>query len=594
MTGIRDSSLLQNFLKWRVKNVDQRRFLYLLSFIVGLLSALAAVTLKNSIHYLRHVLTTSFIEGSGTYLYLAFPLIGITLTFLFVKYIVKDDIGHGVSKILYAISKKNSRIKSHNSWSSIIASTLTIGFGGSVGAEAPIVLTGASIGSNVGRIMRMNYRNITLLVGCGAAGAVSGIFNAPIAGMVFTLEILMLDLTVASIVPLLISSVTATTVSYFLMGKGSLFDFSLTNSFDLKTIPWFVILALFSAFLSLYFTKTTIFFEGLYSKIKSNTLRLLSGGLVLGILILVFPPLYGEGYDIINALLNGNTELIFEDSLFGNLSNNWWFLLVFLTALSLLKSVASSSTNGAGGVGGIFAPSLFIGGVNGFFVARLMNSLFDMGLSESNFTLVGMAGVMAGIMHAPLTAIFLIAEITGGYGLLIPIIITSTISYMVVASFEKHSIYHKRLAKRGELITHHKDKAVLRLMDWTKEIETDLLTVSSFDTLGTLVKTISKSKRNIFPVVDEYGILEGVVLLDNVREVMFNQDEYELTRVSDIMIMPPSYLDRKEKVDAVMDTFRETGAWNLPVLDDGKYLGFVSKSRIFSTYRDLLMEVSED
>ena len=594
MTGIRDSSLLQNFLKWRVKNIDQRRFLYLLSFIVGLLSALAAVTLKNSIHYLHHVLTTSFIEGSGTYLYLAFPLIGITLTFLFVKYIVKDDIGHGVSKILYAISKKNSRIKSHNSWSSIIASTLTIGFGGSVGAEAPIVLTGASIGSNVGRIMRMNYRNITLLVGCGAAGAVSGIFNAPIAGMVFTLEILMLDLTVASIVPLLISSVTATTVSYFLMGKGSLFDFSLTNSFDLKTIPWFVILALFSAFLSLYFTKTTIFFEGLYSKIKSNTLRLLSGGLVLGILILVFPPLYGEGYDIINALLNGNTELIFEDSLFGNLSNNWWFLLVFLTALSLLKSVASSSTNGAGGVGGIFAPSLFIGGVNGFFVARLMNSLFDMGLSESNFTLVGMAGVMAGIMHAPLTAIFLIAEITGGYGLLIPIIITSTISYMVVASFEKHSIYHKRLAKRGELITHHKDKAVLRLMDWTKEIETDLLTVSSFDTLGTLVKTISKSKRNIFPVVDEYGILEGVVLLDDVREVMFNQDEYELTRVSDIMIMPPSYLDRKEKVDAVMDTFRETGAWNLPVLDDGKYLGFVSKSRIFSTYRDLLMEVSED
>ncbi|MDX2413702.1 MAG: chloride channel protein, partial [Bacteroidales bacterium] len=412
--------------------------------------------------------------------------------------------------------------------------------------------------------------------------------------MVFTLEILMLDLTEASNEPLLISSVTATTVSYFLMGKGSLFDFSLTNSFDLKTIPWFVILALFSAFLSLYFTKTTIFFEGLYSKIKSNTLRLLSGGLVLGILILVFPPLYGEGYDIINALLNGNTEAIFEDSLFGNLSNNWWFILVFLTALSLLKSVASSSTNGAGGVGGIFAPSLFIGGVNGFFVARLMNSLFDMGLSESNFTLVGMAGVMAGIMHAPLTAIFLIAEITGGYGLLIPIIITSTISYMVVASFEKHSIYHKRLAKRGELITHHKDKAVLRLMDWTKEIETDLLTVSSFDTLGTLVKTISKSKRNIFPVVDEYGILEGVVLLDNVREVMFNQDEYELTRVSDIMIMPPSYLDRKEKVDAVMDTFRETGAWNLPVLDDGKYLGFVSKSRIFSTYRDLLMEVSED
>lgn len=594
MAGIRNSAVLQSFLKWRVKNIDQRRFLYLLSFVVGLLSALAAVALKNGIHYLHNALTTMLNGGSGTYLYLAYPLIGITLTFLFVKFVLKEDIGHGVSKVLYAISKKNSRIKAHNNWSSLIASTLTIGFGGSVGAEAPIVLTGASIGSNVGRVMKMNYRNITLLVGCGAAGAISGIFNAPIAGMVFTLEILMLDLTVASIVPLLISSVTATTVSYFLMGKGSLFDFSLTHSFDLITIPWFIVLALFSAFLSLYFTKTTMFFESLYEKINSNTLRLLAGGLVLGVLILLFPPLYGEGYDIINALLNGDTELLFADSLFGNLSNNWWFMLAFLTALSLLKSVASSSTNGAGGVGGIFAPSLFIGGVNGFFVARLMNFLFDLGLSESNFTLVGMAGVMAGVMHAPLTAIFLIAEITGGYGLLIPIIITSTISYMVVASFEKHSIYHKRLAKRGELITHNKDKAVLRLMNWTREIETDLLTVSSTDTLGELVKTISKSKRNIFPVVDEYGILEGVVLLDNVREVMFNQEEYELTRVSDLMIMPPSYVDKKEKVDAVMDTFRKTGAWNLPVLDGGKYLGFVSKSRIFSTYRDLLMEVSED
>jgi len=594
MAERKNSSILQNFLKWRVKNVDQRRFLYLLSFVVGLLSALAAVTLKNSIHYLSHLLTTWFNEGSGNYLYLAYPLIGITLTFLFVKYIVKEDIGHGVSKILYAISKKNSRIKSHNSWSSIVASTLTIGFGGSVGAEAPIVLTGASIGSNVGRLMRMNYRNITLLVGCGAAGAVSGIFNAPIAGIVFTLEILMLDLTVASIVPLLISSVTATTVSYFLMGKGSLFEFSLTESFTLSSIPWFLVLALFSAALSLYFTRTTIIFERLYEKIRNNSLRLLTGGLVLGIMILVFPPLYGEGYNIINGLLNSDTNLLFENSLFDSLADKWWFVLVFLTALSLLKSVASSSTNGAGGVGGIFAPSLFIGGVNGFFVARLMNSLFDMGLSESNFTLVGMAGVMAGIMHAPLTAIFLIAEITGGYGLLIPLIITSTISYMVVSGFEKHSIYHKRLARRGELITHHKDRAVLTLMDWTREIETDLLTVSSKDTLGTLVKTISKSKRNIFPVVDEYGILEGVVLLDNVREVMFNQEEYELTRVSDIMIMPPSYVDKKEKVDAVMDTFRKTGAWNLPVLDGGKYMGFVSKSRIFSTYRDLLMEVSED
>lgn len=591
---MRFSILIRKFLKWRVENIDHRRFLYILSFVVGLLSALAAVVLKNSIHYIANFLTTWF-DGSWNYLYLAYPLIGITLTYIFVKYIVKDKIGHGISRILYAMSRKNSKIKPHNNWTSIMASSLTIGFGGSVGAEAPIVLTGASIGSNIGRLMKMNYRNVTLLVGCGAAGAVSGIFNAPIAGIVFTLEILMLDLTVASIVPLLISSVTATTVSYFLMGKGSMFDFTMTESFNLGTIPWYLVLAFFSALLSLYFTRTTMLVEGLYDKIKSEYLKLITGGLILGVLILILPPLYGEGYTTINSLLNGNTDDLFKNIiLLPGLEGKVWFILVFLIALSLFKSFASSSTNGAGGVGGIFAPSLFIGGVNGFFVARLINTIFDTGLSESNFALVGMAGVMAGIMHAPLTAIFLIAEITGGYGLLIPIIITSTLSYMIVIRFDKHSIYHTRLARRGELLTHHKDKAVLALMDWSREIETDLLTVSSTDTLGSLVDIISRSKRNIFPVVDEFGILEGVVLLDGVREIMFNRDEYEDTIVNDLMIMPPSYIDKTDKVEEVMNTFRKTGAWNLPVLDGGKYIGFLSKSRIFSTYRELLMEVSED
>jgi CIC family chloride channel protein len=335
--------------------------------------------------------------------------------------------------------------------------------------------------------------------------------------------------------------------------------------------------------------------EKLYEKIKNEYLRLITGGLVLGVLILVLPPLYGEGYNTINSLLTGRTDDLFENIvILPGLSGELWFVLIFLGALSILKSVASSSTNGAGGIGGIFAPSLFIGGVNGFFVARLMNTLFNAGLSESNFALVGMAGVMAGIMHAPLTAIFLIAEITGGYGLLIPLIITSTLSYMTVIRFDKHSIYHTRLARRGDLITHHKDKAVLTLMDWVKEIETDLLTVKSTDTLGSLVEVISRSKRNIFPVVDEYGILEGVVLLDNVREIMFNRDEYTDTIVNDLMIMPPSYIDRSDRVEEVMNTFKKTGAWNLPVLDEGKYVGFLSKSRIFGTYRELLMEVSED
>jgi len=588
------SILLSRFLKWRVKNIDQARFLYILSFITGMFSALAAVLLKNAIYYTEHFLTTWLKAGTAGYLYLAYPLIGMFLTVIFVRYIVRDGIGHGVSRILYAISKNNSRIKPHNNWSSIIAATFTIGFGGSVGAEAPIVLTGASIGSNIGRLMKMNYRNITLLVGCGAAGAVAGIFKAPIAGLVFTLEVLMVDLTISSIVPLLISSVTAATVTYFLMGSDVLFSFALRESFSLANIPWYIVLGIGTAFLSVYFTRSTMYLEGLYDKVKNTYVRLLTGGIVLGIFILLLPPLYGEGYNTISHLLNGDTSSLFENSIFSGISNKVWFFLAFLLALTLFKVIASSSTNGAGGVGGIFAPSLFIGGVGGFFMARLINTVGNTALPESSFTLAGMAGAMAGIMHAPLTAIFLIAEITGGYGLLVPLIITSTISYITVMRFEKHSIYHKRLARRGELITHHKDKAVLTRMDWTKEIETDLITVSSGDTLGELVKVISSSKRNIFPVVDEIGVLEGVVLLDNVRDIMFDQELYDDTFVSDLMVMPPSYIDKSEKVDSVMETFQQTGAWNLPVLDGGKYVGFLSKSRIFSTYRDLLMEVSED
>ena len=588
------SAILKKFLRWRLKNVDQRRFLYILSFITGMLSALAAVLLKNAIHYTENLLTTWNRADAGMYLYLAYPLAGMLLTLLFVRYVVKDSIGHGVSRILYAISKNNSRLRSHNNWSSIVASTFTIGFGGSVGAEAPIVLTGASIGSSIGRLLKMNYRNITLLVGCGAAGAVAGIFKAPVAGIVFTLEILMLDLTISSIVPLLISSVTAATVTYFLMGRDVLFTFALNESFSLGNIPWYIALGIATALLSVYFTRTTMYLEGLYENIKNRYVRLITGGIVLGILILMLPPLYGEGYDTISRLLSGDTSPIIGNSLFSGQADTPWFLLVFLLALVLFKVIASSSTNGAGGVGGVFAPSLFIGGISGFLMARLINTLGNSSLPESSFTLAGMAGAMAGIMHAPLTAIFLIAEITGGYGLLVPLIITSTISYISVMRFEKHSIYHKRLAHRGELITHHKDKAVLTRMDWTKEIETDLMTVRSEDTLGELVKVISASKRNIFPVVDETGILEGVVLLDNVRDIMFKQDLYETILVHDLMVMPPSYIDKGERVDSVMDTFRKTGAWNLPVLDGGRYVGFLSKSRIFSTYRELLMEVSEE
>jgi chloride channel protein, CIC family len=585
---------LISFLKTKIFDLDQRKLIYILSLVVGLLSALAAAILKNAIHYTHLFLTQGIRHDSGAYLYLAYPVLGMLITLLFVKFVVKDKIGHGISRILYAISKKKSHIRTHNTWTSLIASTITIGFGGSVGAEAPIVLTGSAIGSFIGRFFKMNYRNITLLIGCGAAGAISGIFKAPIAGIVFTLEILMLDLTTSSIVPLLISSVTAATVAYFLMGDKVLLSFSVKESFIITNIPWYIVLGLTCGLISHYFSWMTLKLESGYEKIKNDYVRLGIGGIVLGLLIYIFPPFFGEGYDTIMALLQGNTDIVAGSSLFGQINNNTWTIIIFMICLVFLKVVATSSTNGAGGVGGIFAPTLFIGGVNGYVVANLLNRFVNISLPDNRFVLVGMAGMMAGVMHAPLTAIFLIAEITGGYDLLIPLIITSTIAYITIRGFEKHSIYHVELARRGELITHDKDKAVMTFMDWKKDIETDLYKVKSTDTLRDLVQIISKSKRNIYPVVDEYNILEGVVLLDDVREIMFNPELYDETLMRDVMTIPPSYIDKEEGIDAVMESFRTTGAWNLPVLDKGYYVGFISKARIYSTYRELLIQFSEE
>jgi CIC family chloride channel protein len=574
--------------------MDQVKLVYLLSLVVGLLSALAAAFLKNAIHYTHKLLTDGITGESGSYLYLAYPLAGMFLTVILVRYVVKDNISHGISRILYAISRKRSLLKPHNTWSSIAAGTLTIGFGGSVGAEAPIVLTGSSIGSVIGKFFRLNYRNITLLIGCGAAGAIAGIFKAPIAGIVFTLEILMLDLTISSIVPLLISSVTAATVAYFLMGDQVLFSFSIREAFIIKNIPWYLLLGILSGLVSLYFSRLTIFLERQYEKINSMYVRLAAGGAVLGGLIFLFPPLYGEGYDTIMLLLQGDISSVTSGSIFSSFSGSFTGIALFMAGLILLKVFASSSTNGAGGVGGIFAPTLFLGGVSGYFFSTLLKQFLKVDLPDNRFVFAGMAGVMAGVMHAPLTAIFLIAEITGGYDLLIPLIITSTVAFITVRGFERHSIYHVQLASRGELITHDKDKAVLAQMDWKKEIETDLLTVRPGDRLGDLVKVISKSKRNIFPVVDKYNILEGIVLLDEVREIMFNHDLYDKVFIKDLMTIPPSYIDRRENIETVMETFRKTEAWNLPVLDNGYYVGFISKSRIFTTYRELLVESSEE
>ncbi|NOY36771.1 MAG: chloride channel protein [Chlorobi bacterium] len=587
-------SLLARFLIWRTRHIPQRQFVLILSFIIGLISGLAAVVLKNFIHLMGHWLTRGFEADRGNFLLFAFPLAGIILTYLFVRFVVRDQISHGVSRILYAISKKGSNLRSHNNYSSMIASALTIGFGGSVGAEAPIVLTGASFGSSLGRWLHLNYKARTLLLGCGAAGAIAGIFKAPITGVVFTLEILMLDLTLSSVVPLLIASVTAAATAYFLMGQGAIFAFQISEPFSLKDTPYYLLLGVFTGMISLYVTKISMKTESWFEDMKNVWARVILAGITLGMLIFIFPSLYGEGYTSIRSLLGGDiTSLISGSPLYFLRTHTVWFLL-YIFMIILLKAVAMAVTNGAGGVGGVFAPSLFTGGVSGFFLARLLNLTPGIHVSESGFALIGMAGLMAGVMHAPLTGIFLIAEITGGYSLLFPLMITATVSYLTIVAFEPHSIYTKRLARRGELITHDKDRAVLTLMNWKKVIEKDLISIQPDDTLGHLVKAITRSRRNIFPVLDGENRLIGIVMLDQVREIMFNREMYDTMKVRDLMETPPRYVYLEDTMEKVLEKFSQSGAWNLPVLDGEKYVGFLSKSRIYAAYRRVLKQVSEE
>ncbi|NDV81708.1 chloride channel protein [Bacteroides sp. 51] len=591
------TGLLQRFILWREQNIKGKKFVLILSFLVGILTALAAILLKHLIHLIQNFLTDNFSATGANYLYLVYPVVGIFLAGLFVRYVVKDDISHGVTKILYAISRRQGRIKRHNTWSSLIASSITIGFGGSVGAEAPIVLTGSAIGSNLGSVFKMDQRTLMLLVGCGAAGAVAGIFKAPIAGLVFTIEVLMLDLTMTSLLPLLISSVTAATMSYILTGTEAMFKFSMDQVFEFERIPYVILLGIFCGLVSLYFTRAMIFTEGIFAKCKGPYHKLVLGGLMLSILIFIFPSLYGEGYDTIHLLLNGTNDMewdtVMNNSLFYGHGD---ILLLYLILVVLFKVFASSATNGGGGCGGIFAPSLFLGCIVGFIFSHLSNYFeFTPNLPEKNFALMGMAGVMSGVMHAPLTGIFLIAELTGGYDLFLPLMMVAVSSYLTIIIFEPHSIYSMRLAKKGELLTHHKDKAVLTLMKMEHVVETNFTTVQPDMDLGELVKVISNSCRNIFPVVDKEGVLLGIVLLDDIRNIMFRQELYHRFMVRKLMIAVPARLYDTDSMERVMRTFDETQAWNLPVVNvEGKYLGMVSKSKIFNAYRDVLVQFSED
>lgn len=581
---------------WREHHVKEKNFVIFLALLVGIFCGFAAMLLKWLIHIISSWLTAGVNIDQGNYIYILFPTVGVIISALYVRYVVRDNISHGVTRVLYAISSNKSRLKKHNIYTSVLASSVTIGFGGSVGAEGPIVYTGAAIGSNIGQAFRLSPRILMILVGCGAAAGIAGIFKAPIAGMLFTLEVLMIDLTTVSVMPLLIASITSATIAYAYTGFEFEFFFVQSNAFDVNRIPHVLILGILCGIVSLYFTRVMNTMENFFKKFKSPWTKTAVGCAILSALVFVFPPLYGEGYSSINSLLSGDVSAILNGSLFYNDSDSVWFLMAFIACIILTKAFATSATNGAGGVGGTFAPSLYVGCMTGFLFAFIANLMVpSVVLSTKNFALIGMAGVMSAVMHAPLMAIFLTAELTGGYELFLPLLIVSTVAYGTIKVFEPYSIYTMRLAQRGELLTHHKDKAVLTLLKIDNVIENDFLTVHPEMNLKQMCDTISKSSRNLFPVVDDNGKLLGVVILDEIRNIMFRPDLYKKMYVSKFMSTPPAKIMNTETMDTVMKTFDRTGAWNLPVIDtDGRYIGFVSKSKIFNSYRRVLRHYCED
>ncbi|RKD90699.1 chloride channel protein [Mangrovibacterium diazotrophicum] len=574
--------------------MNDSKKVYWLSLLIGIVCGTAALLLKNLIHLIGETLVGNLKESDENYLFLAFPLIGIAITVLIVKLLIKDDLGHGVSKVLGAISLNKGNLKRHHTFSSMITSSFTIGFGGSVGAEAPVVLTGSAIGSNLARFFNLSHAQTMLMLGCGATGAIAGIFKAPLAGIVFTLEVLMLDLTMASLLPLLISGISAAVLAYYFMGDEVLFKFELVNSFDAGNIPFYLILGVFSGFISLYFTRMTMYLERRFKLIRKPINKILIGGLILGLCIFLFPPLWGEGYHSIDKIFNGLGPDLLDNSLFFNFKDQQWFIVIFLLLLVFIKVIAMTATTASGGVGGIFAPTLFVGAIGGYFVASFFNLVLGLNLPIDNFALAGMGAMMAGVMHAPLLGIFLTAEITGGYQLFFPLIIAAIASYVTIMAFEPYSIYTKALAKKGELVTHHKDKAVLHFMAVRELIETDFAIVSPEATLGDLTKIIAKSKRNLFPVVDDEGMMKGMIKMDDIREIIFNHELYDKIYVKDLMYMPEHYISPRDTMLKVAEKFESSARFNLAVLDNGKYLGFISRARVFSNYRNFVRTLSHD
>ena len=580
------------------EKLSDRQRMLLLSFLVGLLASIVAWLLHGLIALIQRLITRGFHPETFNWLYLVLPAVGIWLTSLFVKYIVKDNISHGITRILYAISRRNSHLRPHNCWTSIVAAAVTIGFGGSVGAEAPIVLTGSAIGSNLGRYFKIDKKMLLVLVGCGASAAIAGIFKAPIAGLVFTLEVLMVDLSMASLLPILTASVTATCFTYVLIGTNALFTFQEQETWTIQHLPPTLLLGIFCAIVSLYFIHTMSFCESIFERMKNRRyLRLLVGAVVLSILIFLFPSLYGEGYTAINTLLNGADMADWSTLLSGSLfSGQLHLLLIYVALVILTKAIATSATNGAGGVGGTFAPSLFVGAFTGFLFARIWNvNHLGQPLTESNATLLGMAGVMAAVMHAPLTGIFLIAETTGGYSLLIPLIIVSLSAVLVISIFQPHSIYATRLARQGKLITHHTDQSVLTLMSIHELIEDDYIPVHPDTTLSQLVRVISHSHSSFIPVTDAGGTLIGHIDIAHIRHIMFRTELYQRFTVGQLMLPPPATLATTDPMSLVMEKFEQTGQPYLPVVDtEGHLTGFLSRTQVYNTYRHMVADFSTE
>ena len=584
-------------LRWRRKHFSDNRFVLLISFVVGIFSALAGLLLKWLIGQIEHLLTHEFVVTGANWLYLVYPVIGIWLTMLFIKYVVRDDISHGVTKILFAIARKQSRIKPHNTWSSIAASAITIGFGGSVGAEAPIVLTGSAIGSGLGQMCRLSNKYMMLLVGCGAAGAVAGIFKAPIAGLVFVLEVLMIDLTMSSLLPLLVTSVTAAGLTFAISGTNPIFEFHLQDAFTVNRIPAYLALGIVCGLVALYFTRTMNMLEGVFRKLQGRYKKFLLGAVMLSLLIYLFPSLYGEGYDLITLLLNGNGQADWDTAMDRSLFYGSNHLLIYLFLIVVFKVFASTATNGGGGCGGIFAPSLFLGCICGFIFCRLWNmyDVFGIDIPERNFAMLGMCGLMSGVMHAPLTGIFLIAELTGGYALFMPLMIVATCSYLTIHFFEPHSIYAMRLAQRGELLTHHTDKSILTLMSMDSVIQHYDHVLYPDMNLGDVATQVSNSKNHVFPVVNKQMQFVGAVYLDDIRHLVFRTELYRDFAVSGLMTQPEALLSVNDPMEVVVSVFDRTGAWTLPVVDEeGVFVGFIRKSTVLTVYRQMLADLSND